>query len=340
MDRVSIVRTGGGLALVGAIGISAPATSAASFKFTSLAYKTYSTIATGIDDKDDVVGYVVFVYGGSDDEGVVWRKGDPTLMPNVIQFGLISEKGIAVAAPSQCSCDDELYNVLAGVSQQYTIEKKDLFFLGVSGINVRHSLAASLTFYGHTGQDKPAIVTGDKYKLLYPFGSKDAAVGGINDGGTVVSFYPDANNYSIYHGFSYTSGNYATLDPPGSVDTRPRFVTDGGVIGGFYSTSTESFGWTFSGGLYTSYSFPGSTSTTVIAVTSSGTVIGQFYIGSVSHGFVYANGSYYQIDYPRATSTFITGVNSRGSLIGSYQAPGNPYPEAFVANCASPLCTK
>jgi probable HAF family extracellular repeat protein len=66
-------------------------------------------------------------------------------------------------------------------------------------------------------------------------------VGGINDSGQIVGWYPDGAGRE--HGFLFDHGSYTTLDVPGSSATYAQGINASGQIVGYYVDATGTHGF-------------------------------------------------------------------------------------------------
>ena len=162
---------------------------------------------------------------------------------------------------------------------------------------------------------------------------------GINDRGQIVGFYFDLN-FTI-RGFMYDHGVYTHIDFPGAVDTRAFGINNRGEIVGFYYDSNwHAHVFLYDHGAYTvledpaaAYSDP---SINPLGINDRGQIVGSdFDDHFVAHGFLYDHGVYTRFDAPNAgvslnnySGTFATGINARGEIVG--YAFGKKGPPAFV----------
>jgi uncharacterized membrane protein len=134
---------------------------------------------------------------------------------------------------------------------------------------------------------------GNYTPIVFP--NAAATVGnGINDHGQIVgSYYPEAGNVDVSHGFLYSGGTYTTIDVPGSIPgtTLVTGINDRGEIVGTYGMQ--------SGGeeLEKGFLKVGDTFTTIDAPCT---------------------------DFNKLCETFVTGINDNGDIIGTTPIPVEP----------------
>jgi probable HAF family extracellular repeat protein len=80
---------------------------------------------------------------------------------------------------------------------------------------------------------------------------------GINDNGTVVGFYEDAN-VPMNHGFIFHNGQWATLDYPNALNTALIGITNAGKVIGWVQTNTSTGHFLYENGTFKVISVPNS----------------------------------------------------------------------------------
>ena len=78
---------------------------------------------------------------------------------------------------------------------------------------------------------------------------------GINDNGTVVGHYDDAN-VPLTHGFIFHNGQWATLDYPNAFDTQLIGITNAGTVIGYVQTNTFTGYFLYENGTFKVISLP------------------------------------------------------------------------------------
>ena len=141
---------------------------------------------------------------------------------------------------------------------------------------------------------------------------------GINNSGTTVGFYHDAN--SARHGFILNNGVYTTYDKPGAVRTLLTGINNQGKIVGFYrGIDLVAHGFTLFNGITEDINFPGSIETKLHGINKTGQIVGEYLDeAGVTHGFLFENGKYTKLDFPGSFDTALLGINDDGMIVGSY----------------------
>jgi hypothetical protein len=157
---------------------------------------------------------------------------------------------------------------------------------------------------------------------------------GVNDTGTAVGFYNDANGNA--HGFEYDIATQAftEIDVAGATDTTVTGINNAGVLSGVDVIGGVTEGFIDNAGTITQLTGPsGTTSLQALGLNNEGQVVGDYVDAAGNmHGFVYSIGaaSYTTVDDPNqgtvggVTSTTVNGINDQGQLVGFYiDANGN-----------------
>lgn len=141
---------------------------------------------------------------------------------------------------------------------------------------------------------------------------------GINNSGTIVGFYYDAN--SNRHGFILNNGVYTTYDKPGAARTLLTGINNQGKIVGFYrNLNGIAYGFTLLNGVTTEVFFPEAASTKLHGINNDGLIIGEYEDASgIIHGFLLKDGKYITLDFPGAFDTSVLEINDSGVIVGSY----------------------
>jgi len=304
--------------------------SAGSFRYTKLRLAGENTVsATGVDDKDQVVGSYRDRKG--DYHGFVWDKGAFTQVDVGTALIAVNAKGLALGEGTL----DFTYDIATG--QQQTLEKI-YYELRGQGISGRGVVVGGASRSPHPkGQGFIAKANGKHIELLtVPGNMFQTFARGINDAGVVVG--DDQPTKGAASGFMYQSGTYTSFNPPGAVMTYPTFITDDGVAGGYYiDASGQQHGFTMTGGVFTTIDPPGATFSSVIGIGPAGEVVGTFAGGSnLYSGFIEQGGTFYSINVPGEAETFIQAVNAKGSLVGNYWvSDNNDVQFGFIARCSA-----
>jgi hypothetical protein len=155
---------------------------------------------------------------------------------------------------------------------------------------------------------------------------------GINDHGTAVGFYTDAQGSSHGYRFSIWTGAFSTVSVPGAGSLTAAAINDRGDVAGFMAGSggvTDGF-LLQAGGRVITLAVPGATMTQAFGLNNEGEVVGAYQTGTGSaaatHGFTWtARRGFTTVDDPSgAGTTTVNGVNDEGDLVGFYvDAAGN-----------------
>jgi len=115
---------------------------------------------------------------------------------------------------------------------------------------------------------------------------------GINNSGTIVGFYYDAN--SSRHDFISKNGVHFTYDRPGAARTLLMGINDKGKIVGFYRDGNGiGRGFTLLNGITEDVVFPGAIETRPHSINKTGLIIGEYIDDAgITHGFLLQNGRY------------------------------------------------
>jgi hypothetical protein len=151
---------------------------------------------------------------------------------------------------------------------------------------------------------------------------------GINDEGTVVGSYADANQ--AFHGFlRLADGTFLNIDVPGttctteySTCTTPTAINPAGTVAGWYCNAVNCYGFLRDlEGRYTSFAPTDSQFILVNAISSNGEVTGQYCNGSSEcPSFVRdRHGNFTTFEAPGAVNgTSGASINDQGEIVGTY----------------------
>ncbi|HEX4703499.1 MAG TPA: hypothetical protein VH352_15335, partial [Pseudonocardiaceae bacterium] len=157
---------------------------------------------------------------------------------------------------------------------------------------------------------------------------------GINNYGTAVGFYNDANGNS--HGYRYDTDHnrfHRITVPNATSATATAINNDNDVAGFFTNAAGGTNGFLLLDNGHTSVlAFPGAAMTQALGVNDHREVVGVYTVGTgnnaMTHGFVWtaANG-FRTVDDPAGVgATTVNGVNNAGQLVGFYaDAAGNTH---------------
>ena len=157
---------------------------------------------------------------------------------------------------------------------------------------------------------------------------------GINDYGTAVGFYTDAQGNK--HGYRYGTGRnrFHTVTVPGATSATAAAIDNANDIAGFFTDAAGvTDGFLLPGkGKLTVLAFPGAASTQALGINDHREVVGLYTVGTgtnvQTHGFTWtARKGFTSTDDPNGVgTTTVNGVNNDGALVGFYQdAAGNTH---------------
>jgi probable HAF family extracellular repeat protein len=141
---------------------------------------------------------------------------------------------------------------------------------------------------------------------------------GINNFGTVVGFYLDADG--LRHGFILQNGNYTTYDYPGALRTLLTRVNDRGQMTGIWvGTDQQRHGFLLQNGVATSIDVPGALNTRTGGINNLGDIVGYYDDADlVSHGYLLKDGVFTTLDFPGAFDTALLDINDHGVIAGTF----------------------
>jgi hypothetical protein len=144
-------------------------------------------------------------------------------------------------------------------------------------------------------------------------------VTGLNDKGSVVGWYIDANLKADHAFIRKANGHISTIDLGNGNHTHiwaiDRF---GDTCGDFKDAQGNEHGFVRTpDGTITTFDPAGSIATFSMGINSSGAIAGFFYDGHNDHGFVRApDGTITVFDPPRSILTVVFGINDKGAIVG------------------------
>jgi probable HAF family extracellular repeat protein len=141
---------------------------------------------------------------------------------------------------------------------------------------------------------------------------------GINNSGTIVGFYYDANSFR--HGFIFKNGVYSTYDKPGAARTLLMGINNQGKIVGFYRDANGlGRGFSLFDGSTEDIVFPGAIETRPHGINKTGLIVGEYIDNAgITHGFLLQNGRYYKLDFPGSFDTALFAINDDVVITGTY----------------------
>jgi PEP-CTERM motif len=261
---------------------------------------TGDTVATGINDSGQVVGY----YSNTTSGGYVGFS---------LSGGAYSDVVVSGSATTVASGVNNA-GLITGTSTDGSGGSHGFTWSGYS------ASGGALTGGTQTPFDNINASSGSTY------GSA------TNSAGTTVGYFYDINGVHGFAGPVTPTYNPATLnDPSGTSTTASGVNSTGTIVGSFFNGSIEQ-GFAYNGSTYATINDPlGAGGTDVTGIDDAGDVVG-YYVdgGGITHGFIeYASdpGVFVTIDDPSSgsaadtfgTSTEVLGINNLGYIVGDYQ---------------------
>jgi probable HAF family extracellular repeat protein len=192
--------------------------------------------------------------------------------------------------------------------------------------------ASVLASRDHDGTSRDHDGSGiGRFTTIDPPQATDAAALAINDRGTIVGRYADANGRT--HGFLRTPrGEFTTIDFPRASFTVAAAINNRGAISGMYSLPTAPtvrHGFLLTNGSLRTFDPPGSSFTNALGINDGNDVVGRFctlFIGKCRppgdvhvRGFLFRDGSFTIFEVPGSVETDAFAINNRGQIVGAYQ---------------------
>jgi hypothetical protein len=156
---------------------------------------------------------------------------------------------------------------------------------------------------------------------------------GVNNAGTAVGFYNDAQGNSHAYKLNQATGKFTPIHVPGTSTVATGINNLGDIVGFATDAAGTTTSWLKIGTTTIAYQFPGGSDTQAFGINASNQIAGSYLDhAGVLHGFVLTNPmgpvSHWQtIDDPHgAGSTVVNGINAAGDLAGFYtDAAGNTH---------------
>ncbi len=205
---------------------------------------------------------------------------------------------------------------------------------------------------GMTGNDAFLLDSNSSTPTILPAvngGATSESAFGINNSGTIVGQYTDANG--DMHGFVYANGHFTILNPvPGDMQVFAQGINNNGLVVGFYDidgVTDHGFLYNTSNNQYTLIADPnvgpGLVLTQFLGINDEGVAVGYYQTADGSQiGFLYniATQQYTFLNDPNAPTsgvsmTQITGINDSGEISGFY-VDANGVSHGFVAISSVP----
>jgi probable HAF family extracellular repeat protein len=258
-------------------------------------FGVFGTVAQGINDSGQIVGWYETGYFPGTNSGV--------------DYGFLYSGGSYTV----------LNEPLSPISQTFAY-----------GINDAGQIVGSYTTYG---SNHGFLYSGGVYTPIDdPLVTSSIAVA-INDTGQIIGDYTDSKN--IGHGYLYSGGTYTTIDVPNAGGTAVNGINNAGQIVGNYADSTGvGHGFLYSNGTYTTIDDPLGVSSVATGINNAGQIVGYYLDSGGYHGFLYSGGTYTTLDFPSSVKTVAYSINDADQIVGFYN-DGSGGPDAvhgFVAN--------
>ena len=181
---------------------------------------------------------------------------------------------------------------------------------------------------------KAFLYSNGTFTDIKPPGSSGGAIAyGINDAGTIIGTYVDANG--AQHGFIETGSTYTSFDVPGETITIGVSINNNGE---YTSQTADANGnehsFIYTGGVYTELLFPNATSTRAHQINNAGTVaLGWIDSSGNENGGLYERKhvTYILENDPLGGITGVEGINDSNTLVGIFATPTDTVYEGFVA---------
>jgi probable HAF family extracellular repeat protein len=234
-----------------------------------------STVATGVNDSGQIVGYFSDSagqrYGFLDTDGV---------------FTTINFPGAALTAASGINNAGQIVGgfqaTLAQLPQSFLDSSGVFSVVPVGGdINDSGQIVGSVGAPGITTETAAVLNTnGVLTTLMLPFSNLASSEGiGINDSGQIVGVYFSSSNGTfVAHGFLDSNGAFSSIDDPGAAGTYAYGINDSGVIVGFEQIGPQLTNAAFidNNGTFTTFQVPGGVGTVAYSINDQGEVVGSF----------------------------------------------------------------
>jgi hypothetical protein len=155
-----------------------------------------------------------------------------------------------------------------------------------------------------------------KTKLSDPNGVNGTECWDINNTGSIVGDYVDAND--AYHGYIYdiAKTTFTDIAPPGSISTVAYGVNDSNVVIGYYlDKKGNSHGFIYDGSKYTVINIKGGTDTEGFGINNAGDyTVTTVLADSLEHSYLFSGGKKTEIKFKGYTQVAAHHINSKGVL--------------------------
>jgi hypothetical protein len=285
-----------------------------------------STLATGINDNGDVVGY----YGCSSQTcACASPRGCGFLRSG--STGKFKHLGPQVI-PEAVNDSDEYVGIFNRNPAFYSLSTGGL----VKYLRGDQPTAVAVNTAGYVAGSFCVSLSCPAYPayLMTPAGQMATIfaptngytwAAGLNNSNQVVGYWY-VPGVTQHQGFVYTNGTVnSAFNYPGAVATSPTAINDSGEIVGTWTDSVgfvHGFYWTPKLG-FTSFDVPKTTHTIPVAVNASGVIAGYYAIRQDTAYAAFmcsADGVVTTITVPHAQTLQVTGINAQGTIVGTYDS--------------------
>jgi uncharacterized membrane protein len=235
------------------------------------------TLANGINDKGEIVGWYLGPYGQQGylyDDGIFTPLDVPGGQANITYPIAINNAGWIVgwSVNSLGNSYSFLYDgsVLIPLNLPASLDPEPHSSAVALGINDR---AQVVGWYIDTNiRARGFLYKKGVFTSLDVPGATETYLRGINNRGQMVGYYIDSSNYRS-HGFLYDKGKFTTLDVPGALITAGTGINDKGqIVGGF----DGGHGFLYDAGKFTILDIPGALRTDPFGINNQGQIIGWY----------------------------------------------------------------
>lgn len=234
-----------------------------------------STVATGVNDSGQIVGYFnnsTGRHGFLDTNGVFTAIDFPSA-------ALTDASGINNAGAIVGGFQSSL-----GELPQGFLDTNGIFsvlpLLGAGGVNSSGEIVGTIGTPGITTETAAIYNNGSLTPLSLPFAKLASSEGsGINGAGQIVGVYfTSSNGTFVAHGFLDSNGAFSSIDAPSATGTYAYGINSSGQIVGFEQTGSQLTIQAFLdvNGTFTAFQVPGGSNTVAYDINDSGQIVGSF----------------------------------------------------------------
>ena len=254
-----------------------------------------------------------------------YKKADSTILQNINKSGTIIGNYITASGKEDCF-------IVTGSTKTLLSNSKEKSTV-CGGINTAGDIVGY--YPANNAQGGHAFLySNSTFTNIKPPGSSGGAIAyGINDAGTIIGTYVDANG--AQHGFIKTGKTYASFDVPGqSITIGVSINNNGDYTVQTADSSGNEHSFIYTGGAYTELLFPNATSTRAHQINDAGIVaLGWIDSSGNENGGLYesASSAYIVENDPLGAITGVEGINDSDTLVGIFATPTDTVYEGFVA---------